>query len=480
MDQTADTVSLDPLSLHIERLRFTIVLSRPVGFRFVHTGAISGLLRAALGSHELHQGVHPVAPEMGRVRVEAGEAYCFGVTLVGQACTLADQIVKGVARIGQLRDKKPLALYGNFALSKTERLPTIDWAEELSRWRSEREALVLRMVSPCRLPRPKKNVLPSAAFFNEDFFPLDGFLSRVATRIIGLSLGRPATHQERSALMPVIPPGANLSHGHLIWVDMPIGSDDRADPSRENGYTKGGVLGALTLRGLNDAWMHWLAVACETGIGEHTRFGLGRMRFSAKYPVEDWCLPSGSMLGRMLGPGELRVAAAHFGEEAESILDDINTAEVEGEYAATQALRDGTYEVEELEGFLLAKDAQSVRALAVPPLRERLLQRAAAAQLTPSVDALFNECSFAYRKGLTYRTAAREVARAQREGFEWVLDADITSFFDHVDWARLEDKLQALFPYEPLVRYLIAWVRAPDHDRGRVIRPGIRIKGGDA
>lgn len=464
-----DLTSLDPLAIPLVRIRFEVELKRPAGFRFIHTGAISGLLRAAIGAHELHPGVLPVAPESGRVRVEAGERYAFGVTLVGDAVSLADRIVTGVARIGRSRDRKPLALHGNFDLCETARMDAPEWAEELTPWYAERAALTLRLVSPLRLSRPAKEVKKSAGYFNDDYFPLDGFLSRVATRLIALVTGRPPSHDERRRLSPVIPEGATLSHGHLVWVDMPIGQLERSDPTREHGYTKGGVVGRLELHGLNDAWLHWLAVASETGIGESTRFGLGRFRRGAAHPVSDWCAPASTMLERMLHPAELRAAASHFGDDAEAILDEISDAEVEGEHTVTNAMRDGSYEAEELGGFLRPKDARRVRALAVPTVRERLLQRAAAAQLTPAVDALFEECSFAYRKGLSYRTAAQEVARAQREGFEWVLDADISSFFDHVDWDRLRDKLEGLLPHDPLVRYLMSWISAPVRFDGRLI-----------
>ena len=42
-----------------------------------------------------------------------------------------------------------------------------------------------------------------------------------------------------------------------------------------------------------------------------------------------------------------------------------------------------------------------------------------------------------------------------------MLDADITSFFDTVDWTRLFSRLHALFPFDPLVEVIKSWVRAP-------------------
>ncbi|MDQ3907730.1 MAG: reverse transcriptase domain-containing protein, partial [Acidobacteriota bacterium] len=89
--------------------------------------------------------------------------------------------------------------------------------------------------------------------------------------------------------------------------------------------------------------------------------------------------------------------------------------------------------------------------------------------LSPSIEKLLEDCSYAYRKGFSHAGAARAVERAYEDGFRYVLDADIESFFDAVDWPRLSAKLEALFPFEPLVRLIEECVRAPVRFEGTTV-----------
>ena len=81
---------------------------------------------------------------------------------------------------------------------------------------------------------------------------------------------------------------------------------------------------------------------------------------------------------------------------------------------------------------------------------------------------------FAYKKGLSYSAARRQVAMARRDGFKHVLDMDIRALFDWVGWSRLRDRVAGFFGDDPVVDALMAWVKAPvtvegclvEHDRG--------------
>lgn len=72
------------------------------------------------------------------------------------------------------------------------------------------------------------------------------------------------------------------------------------------------------------------------------------------------------------------------------------------------------------------------RRLLVPAVRDRVVQTAVAAHLEPRLEAEFEECSFAYRRGRSVRMAVERVYVSYREGYCWLLDADIDDFFDSV------------------------------------------------
>jgi CRISPR-associated protein Cas1 len=87
----------------------------------------------------------------------------------------------------------------------------------------------------------------------------------------------------------------------------------------------------------------------------------------------------------------------------------------------------------------------------------------------PAIDTMLEDESFAYRKGFSRQGAARAIQKAWDDGYRYVLDADIEAFFDAVEWDRLFAVLDALFPFEPLVRMIRHWITVPVHFDGRRI-----------
>jgi retron-type reverse transcriptase len=91
-----------------------------------------------------------------------------------------------------------------------------------------------------------------------------------------------------------------------------------------------------------------------------------------------------------------------------------------------------TYRPKALLKVEIDKKSGGTRALAIPCIRDRVLQTAVAMVLTPLFEAEFEDISFAYRKG---RSVNQAVARIElrNQGYQWVVDADIQTFFDQVD-----------------------------------------------
>jgi CRISPR-associated protein Cas1 len=92
-------------------------------------------------------------------------------------------------------------------------------------------------------------------------------------------------------------------------------------------------------------------------------------------------------------------------------------------------------------GYVVKSDG-SVRALAVPSLRDRVAQSAAVMVLAPMLDAQMSGASFAYRAGLSVEQAAALVTFYRLRGFAWVVDGDIAEFFPSI----LHAPLLALLP----------------------------------
>lgn len=131
----------------------------------------------------------------------------------------------------------------------------------------------------------------------------------------------------------------------------------------------------------------------------------------------------------------------------------------------------GHYQPEPLRRVWLARPGKTPRGLAIPAVRDRILQTSVTLALTPRVENELEDCSFAYRQGRGVRQAAERINYYQRQGYRWVVDADIESFFDTIPHAALLTRLEALVPEAALIELVAQWLTAEIIDQGRCHRP---------
>ncbi len=115
------------------------------------------------------------------------------------------------------------------------------------------------------------------------------------------------------------------------------------------------------------------------------------------------------------------------------------------------AMQRGTYQPLPLRSFAIPKKSKPKpgevpkpewRWLAVPTVRDRIVQQALLNLLHPLLEPQFEDCSFAYRPGRSYKAAVRQVDQWRQQGYDWVLDADVVKYFDNVQHSRLYAELQ--------------------------------------
>lgn len=124
-------------------------------------------------------------------------------------------------------------------------------------------------------------------------------------------------------------------------------------------------------------------------------------------------------------------------------------------------IADDTYKPDPLLRIELPRPGKTPRLLAVPTVRDRILQTAVAQILIPILDPLFEEESFAYRPGRSVQDAIKAIVTARNEGFEYVVDADITAFFDNIPHEELLATLKDVLPDDSLLPLLTSWLNAP-------------------
>jgi RNA-directed DNA polymerase len=100
------------------------------------------------------------------------------------------------------------------------------------------------------------------------------------------------------------------------------------------------------------------------------------------------------------------------------------------------------------------------RPLGIPTVSDRIAQRVVQRYLEPILEPLFHGDSYGYRPGRSAHQALA-VARQRCWRYDWVLDLDIRSFFDTLDWELLLRALRRHTDCQWALLYIERWLKAP-------------------
>ncbi len=108
------------------------------------------------------------------------------------------------------------------------------------------------------------------------------------------------------------------------------------------------------------------------------------------------------------------------------------------------------------------------RALGVPSFEDRLVQDRLSRILQAIWEPEFCDCSFGFRPGRSAHDALRRVAEViTNEGTQWVVEADIKGFFDHVSHSHLVGFLAHRIADPKLLRMIQRFLKAGVMEDGR-------------
>ena len=100
------------------------------------------------------------------------------------------------------------------------------------------------------------------------------------------------------------------------------------------------------------------------------------------------------------------------------------------------------------------------RMLGIPTMLDRFLQGAITQVLTPIFDLYFSPHSYGFRPGRNAHQAIKQSQEYIREGYEWVVDIDLESFFDRVNHDMLMARVARVVKDKRVLRLIRAYLES--------------------
>ena len=133
-------------------------------------------------------------------------------------------------------------------------------------------------------------------------------------------------------------------------------------------------------------------------------------------------------------------------------------------YRLWNRMSSGSYMPKSVKLVEIPKSNGGKRPLGIPTISDRIAQMAVVLSIMPSLDVIFHEDSYGYRPN---KCAHDAVAKARERCFKyaWVLDMDISKFFDTIDHELLMKAVRIHVKERWMLLYIGRGLKVPYEDR---------------
>lgn len=145
------------------------------------------------------------------------------------------------------------------------------------------------------------------------------------------------------------------------------------------------------------------------------------------------------MLEQILSQGNMERAFKRVtANKGAAGVDGVETTEL-GEVLAEQWPRiktqilGGSYIPQPVRRVEIDKPGGGVRPLGIPTTTDRLIQQAIGQVLSPIYEPVFSEYSYGFRPGRSAHDGVQQALSYINQGYNWIVDMDLKSFFDKVN-----------------------------------------------
>lgn len=98
-----------------------------------------------------------------------------------------------------------------------------------------------------------------------------------------------------------------------------------------------------------------------------------------------------------------------------------------------ERIRSDRYLAQAIRGVEIPKENGKKRLLGIPTVVDRVLQQAVHQIISPQFEVEFTEHSYGFRAQRNAHHAMMQAQKNIHEGYDYILDIDLKSFFDEVD-----------------------------------------------
>lgn len=182
-------------------------------------------------------------------------------------------------------------------------------------------------------------------------------------------------------------------------------------------------------------------------------------------------------LGHRLTVPALHIAYERLSKSKASGVDGITRAEYEKNLDINlgkleQRLKENKYKALPVKRIWIPKEDSKMRPLGIPTLEDKIVQRA----VLNIIEAIYEQDFYDFSKGFRPKRGAQQALREIRNrcqygGIKWIIDADISGFFDNLDHKKLIEKIRQRMNDGSIIRLIGKWLKAGVLDDKELVFP---------
>ena len=136
----------------------------------------------------------------------------------------------------------------------------------------------------------------------------------------------------------------------------------------------------------------------------------------------------------------------------------------------TAKVRTGDYLPQAILGVEIPKGNDKMRLLGIPTVTDRMLQQAVLQIITASFEFEFSNYSYGFRPNKNLHQAVLKAQGYINEGYQYIVDIDLKTFFDEVDHCYLMQLLYRKVKCHETLRLIRKWLRSPILIKGKLVK----------